>query len=308
MLHITLRQLEYVVAVGKAGSLSTASVRLNVSQPALSVAITHVENCVGELLFLRRKGVAITPTPFGRMFLTDAESLLADAEQLERPGTLSQKRQAHATLGILEELAPSWLAPILVVLRTAFQDTDVRVLSLSFKKLTEALLSGQIDIGLTYDLGLDSTFKRDLLMSVAPCIWVSPEDDLAVRPAVSLAEIADRPLILSDQDLSMQHMLGLFHRIGVTPVVRHRAASIELLRSLAANGEGTGLSYTKPTGTLSYDGKPVARTRISDQAAVEPVVLAYIGAQPTPLPQIRMAIHELAKFPSQPDSSGIETY
>lgn len=297
MLRVSLRQLEYVVAVGKAGSLSTASNHLSVSQPALSVAITHVENCIGETLFLRRKGVAILPTAFGRLFLRDAEALLASAEKLERPGALSRKRQARVTLGILGELAPRWLAPILALLRTSFPETEVRTLSLSFEMLTDALLSGQVDIGLTYDLGLDATFQRDLLTRVAPWIWVSPEDDLARHAFVSLAQIADRPLILSDQDLSIQHILGLFRKIDLTPVVKHRASSIELLLSLAANGEGTGLSYTHPAGTLSYDGKPVERVRLSDQFALEPIVLAYVGPQPAPLPQIRASIQDLAKSP-----------
>lgn len=295
MLHVSLRQLEYVVAVGKAGSLSTASEQLNVSQPALSVAIAQVEDRVGEPLFLRRKGVAITPTAFGRLFLKDAEALLADAEQLERRGVLSGRRQARVTLGILDELAPRWLAPILVLLRREFPDTEVRALSVSFKTLTESLLSGHVDIGLTYDLGLDASFERELLASAAPWIWVTPKDNLARRSGVSLAEIAGRPLILSDQDLSIQHMLGLFRRIGVTPLVRHRAASIELLRSLAANGEGTGLSYTNPMGSVSHDGKPVARVRVKDRIAIEPVVLTYTGAQPAPLPQIRKSILGLAK-------------
>ena len=110
MLHVSLRQLEYVVAVGRAGSLSTAAAELRVSQPALSVAITQVEERVGEILFLRRKGVAITLTAFGRLFLEEAEALLARAVALEQPGRLSAKRQASVTIGILDELAPRWLA------------------------------------------------------------------------------------------------------------------------------------------------------------------------------------------------------
>jgi DNA-binding transcriptional LysR family regulator len=299
MLYVSLRQLEYLVAVGKAGSLSMASERLNVSQPALSVAIAHIEDRVGEPLFLRRKGVAITPTASGRVFLKDAEALLADAEQLERPGMLSRRKQTRVTLGILDELAPRWLAPSLVLLRKEFPDTEIRATSVSFEMLTAALLSGQVDIGLTYDLGLDASFQRNLLVSATPWIWVTPKDELAKRSSASLAEISDRPLILSDQDLSIQHMLELFRRIGVTPLVRHRAASIELLRSLAANGEGTGLSYTNPIGTVSYDGKPVARVRIKDKTAIEPIVLTYVAAQPAPLSQIRKSIQRLAKFQQQ---------
>jgi DNA-binding transcriptional LysR family regulator len=295
MLHVSLRQLEYVIAVGKAGSLSAASEQLGVSQPALSVAITQVETHVGEKLFKRRKGVAVIPTAFGRLFLKDAEVLLADAERLERPGALSKRKQARVTLGILDELAPTWLAPIIVKLRTTFPETEFQAVSVSFETLTGALLTGQIDLGLTYDLGLDATFQRDLLIRVNPWIWVSPDDALATLLNVSLREIANRPLILSDQGLSIRHMLGLFQKIGKTPLVKHRAASIELLRSLAANGEGTGLSYTNPPGSITYDGKPVARIQISDPMAIEPIVLAYIGLQPEPLAQMRAAILRLAQ-------------
>ena len=40
--------------------------------------------------------------------------------------------------------------------------------------------------------------------------------------------------------------------------IRHRTASLDLLRSYAANGLGVGLSYTNPAASLSHDGKPLA--------------------------------------------------
>ena len=146
---LSLRQLEYVVAVGKAGSLSAAAEALNVSQPAVSVAIAYVEGRVGEVLFLRRKGVAIAPTPIGRIFLKEAEALLADAERLERPKDLSRRGQSRFAIAILDELAPRWLAPILALVRTTFPQTEVHAMTVPFERLTEALLSGQAEIGLT---------------------------------------------------------------------------------------------------------------------------------------------------------------
>jgi DNA-binding transcriptional LysR family regulator len=292
MLHVSLRQLEYIVAVGKAGSLSAAARQLSVSQPAISVAITQVEARLETLLFIRRKGVPITPTAFGRIFLKDAETLLTDAEQLEKPGGLSQRRQPRITLGILEELAPTWLAPVLVRLKAGYPDTEFSAVALSFEALTGAMLSGQIDLGLTYDLGLDGSFNRDILYRIAPRIWTAPDTEIAARSEITLAEIADLPLILSDQGLSIRHILGLFQTIGFNPVVKHRAASIELLRSLSANGEGYGISYTNPPGTMTYDGLRVARVRISDAHATEPIVLVSIGSQPEPIGQVRASIAE----------------
>src|SRR5205807_2299493 len=100
------------------------------------------------------------------------------------------------------------------------------------------VLAGEIDLALTYDLGLDASFERELYARVAPQAWIPPDDPLARRDEIRLADLANRPLILSDQGLSIRHMLGLFRSLGITPHVAHRAASIEVMRSLAANGEG----------------------------------------------------------------------
>ncbi|ODT21082.1 MAG: LysR family transcriptional regulator [Kaistia sp. SCN 65-12] len=290
MLYLSLRQLEYVVAVARAGSLTIAAQQVNVSQPALSVAITQVEGHLKQKLFHRRKGAPVTLTGFGRLFLEDAEVLLAEAARLESPGGLSQRRLGRIALGVFEDLAPGHLAPLLKLLRARFPELEIRTKVATFEVLAEAVLSGEIDVALTYDLGLDASFQRDLYAEVSPQAWLQPADPLANRDQIHLSDLVDRPLILSDQGLSIRHMLGLFRSIGVTPHIAHRAASIEVLRSLAANGEGVGISYTNPTGTLSYDGKPLVRVPIADIAAKEPIVLVTVGEQPTPLPEVYAAI------------------
>ncbi|MGF7004747.1 LysR family transcriptional regulator [Aminobacter sp. BE322] len=301
MLYISLRQLEYVVAVAHAGSLTVAAQQVNVSQPALSVAVTQVEAHLGRKLFLRRKGVPVMLTGFGRLFLADAEALLADAARLEDPGALGRRRLARVTLGIFEDLAPTYLAPLLRRLRDGFPDVEIRTRVASFETLAEAVPAGQIDLALTYDLGLDASFRRELYARVTPQAWLAPDDPLAGRVEVSLAELAGRPLILSDQGLSIRHMLGLFRSRGLMPLVAHRAASVEVLRSLAANGEGVGISYTNPAGAVSYDGRPLARVPVAD--AREPIVLVHCGDQPAPLPEIRAAI--LATAAQEPASHSV---
>lgn len=41
-------------------------------------------------------------------------------------------------------------------------------------------------------------------------------------------------------------MRALFTRAGLVPQIAHRAASLELMRSFAANGLGVGISYSRP--------------------------------------------------------------
>lgn len=75
-----------------------------------------------------------------------------------------------------------------------------------------------------------------------------------------------------------------------TPCVAHRAASLEVLRSLAANGEGIGMSNPNSADTLSYDGKPLERAAIVDPNALEPIVLVRGRDQPAPVPEICAAM------------------
>lgn len=60
--------------------------------------------------------------------------------------------------------------------------------------------------------------------------------------------MASEPLILFEEMLSNRHALQLFRSQGLSPTVAHRVRSLEIMRSLAANGEGVGISYAFSTG------------------------------------------------------------
>ena len=75
-------------------------------------------------------------------------------------------------------------------------------------------------------------------------------------------------------------MLSLFRKQGLDPRVAHRAVSLEIMRSLAAHGEGIGITYALPPGATSYDGVPVHAIRIGDEQAAEPIILTRYGTGP----------------------------
>lgn len=275
MLYLTLRQYEYVVAVSKAGSMSAAAQMLNISQPALSVAVATVETHLGRPLFIRRKGTPIRPTGFARGFLAEAEALLAKAAQLENPRADFNKPPQKLRIGCFSDLAPVWLAPSLKRLRAEFADIELLPLVADFETLAEGMAEGQLDLAITYDLGLDARFTRHKLSAVSPGAFVAAGDPLAQQQSVPLKQLASRDLILFDEGLSVRHMLALFSQEGVRPRVAHRVASLEVMRSFAANGEGVGISYTTPLSDHSYDGLPLTRVEISDPRARENIVAAY---------------------------------
>ncbi len=80
---MTVKQLEYVLAVAQCGSLSQAALRLYVAQPTLSEMIQNLEQELGFSIFARSHS-GMTLTADGEEFVTDAQSVLEQMRYLER--------------------------------------------------------------------------------------------------------------------------------------------------------------------------------------------------------------------------------
>ncbi|TGS88777.1 LysR family transcriptional regulator, partial [bacterium M00.F.Ca.ET.177.01.1.1] len=104
----------------------------------------------------------------------------------------------------------------------------------TFETLGRRLADSAVDLGLTYDLGLPGHFKRILLHELRPHALLPAGHVLADKHAVSLAELAQHPLITTDQPHSWQHMLDLFLSRGLSPIARATTSSFELQRSMVA--------------------------------------------------------------------------
>jgi DNA-binding transcriptional LysR family regulator len=286
MIQVTVRQLEYATATARFGGVTAAAEALHISQPALSVALAQLETTLGQPLFLRRPGGRITPTSFGRTWLAEAQTQLDALTRLMSGSTPA----APVRLAVFEDLAPAFLAPLLRRLASTAPDIVLEPEVLAFEPLTEALRQGRIDLALTWDLGLDAGCDKTVIMDVAPHA-VLPQDHPLVarsRRGLSLASLADEPLVLADQGLSIGHIRAMFAQKGLACRIAHRTASLELMRSFAANGLGIGLSYTRPFGRRSHDGARLATLPIIDVGS-EPIVLARIAANPLHPPAARLA-------------------
>lgn len=275
MLSLTLRQLEYATAVARHGGMTAAAEVLHVSQPALSVALAQLESLLQRPLFLRRAGGRLTPTAFGRSWLELAETQLTALARLTDPNAATE----DIRLAVFEDLAPSCLAPILTYAKNLSPHLKITTQVMDFETLSDALHKGKADLALTWDLGLQADIFRQNLARIAPHAILTPDHLLAQHPTVSLQQLSQEPLILTDQGLSLGHMRGLFAQAGLTLKIRHRTASLDLMRSYAANGLGVGLSYTNPAARLSPDGKALVTRPVSD-AGTEPLILAHLAQNP----------------------------
>ena len=275
-MQYTLRQLAYLVAVAEHGSVTAAANALYTSQPGVSNAIAQLEETFGLQFFVRHHARGVSLTPAGQSFIAAARNLLHHADDLQQQAQeISQSLRGAITLGCFTTMAPILLPGLLSALRTAYPELEVNLLEGDTQQLQVALLGGQIELALLYDLGLPDTLHKLPLSGARPYVLVAADHPLAARGSVSLAELADEPLVLLDRPHSREYFLGLFRQLGLEPRVRHRTINFELVRGLVAAHFGYALLNLQPKVDVSYDGGKLAYLEIADDVPRLPIVLAW---------------------------------
>ena len=114
-----------------------------------------------------------------------------EAEQLARRSSSSAR--SPVVLGIFEDLAPLLLGPLLAVLKRDHPQIVLRHSATGFETLAAALQSGEADLAVTYDLGLDRSFLRQELVRLPLQAVVHAVHPFAERRDLLLAEVAEEP-------------------------------------------------------------------------------------------------------------------
>lgn len=262
-LRFTLRQLEYFVAVGEAGSITVASERVNVSPPSMSAAISQLESEFGIQLFVRHHAQGLSLTHGGRRFLIQAKSVLDHAEALyELAGDVAKLPRGPIGVGCLVTLAPL----ILPVLRKSFEaeypEARVSQAVAHQASLLEGLRRGAIDIALTYDLGIPADIAFEALASLPPYAVIAADHHLAKREALTLEELSSEPMILLDLPMSRDYFISLFQSRNLRPSIAERTSEMSVMYSLAANGYGYALANVRPQSVNAPDGGRLRFIRI----------------------------------------------
>ncbi|MDG4874950.1 LysR family transcriptional regulator [Mesorhizobium sp. WSM4935] len=253
-LRFTLRQLEYFVAVGEAGSIAKAAEQVNVSPPSISASIAQLEAEFGVQLFVRKHSHALALTAGGRLFLKEAARLLNDADALhDIAGDIAEKVRGPLAIGCLLTFAQIVLPALRRKFEDAYPEVRVRQFERNQGQLFEMLQRGEIDAALTYDLELSQDMTFEPLMQLPAYVMLPAAHRLAGRAGITPEELVDEPMVLLDLPYSREYFLSAFQ--GLRPRIAERTGDIAVMRSMVANGFGYGIANMRPLNAMSPDGK-----------------------------------------------------
>ncbi len=262
-LRFTLRQLEYFVAVGEAGSVAKATERVNVSSPSISAAVSQLEQEFGIQLFIRQHAQGLSLTPGGRRFMKQARLLLDQADMLhDLAADISDQPRGPINLGCLITLAPLVLASLRRSFETAYPEARVAQAEAHQAGLLEMLRLAEIDVAITYDLEIPQHITFEPLAALPPYVLVSRKHDWAERDELTLEELQEDPLILLDLPMSREYFLSMFHAKNLRPRIAERTGELPVLYSLVANGFGYSLLNIRSKIGFAPDGEEVTRVHL----------------------------------------------
>lgn len=265
-MRYTLRQIEYFIAAGETGSITSASERIFISQPSISTAISHLEKEFGVQLFIRHHAQGLSLTPAGHTLLREAKRLVEQAGALYAVASeATQQIRGQISVGCLVTLAPMLMPELSHSFTASFSDTVVHQADMDQEKLFDALRAAEIDVAMTYDMQIPEDIDFLPLASLPPHAVVAETDPLAGSASVSLAELAEKPLILLDLPMSREYFLSIFMAHGLRPRIASRSIHPEVIRTMVANGYGYTLANVRPRSDMALDGRKVVRVSLSDE-------------------------------------------
>ncbi|MDW3223463.1 MAG: LysR family transcriptional regulator [Paracoccaceae bacterium] len=222
--HQTLRRLIYFAAIGEAGSIRGAALRLNLSVPVLSEALSELEEELGISLATRTtRRFALTEA--GVQAHSAAQQILATASGLS--SLTSEEQPLVGTLGITlpVELAGFWLPEKIL----AFQKDHPKVVfDIDVTDTVIDLHAGMIEVAIRTDYiapGERSRSSENLPLVVVAKNAVDVDSTGAVSIPLIDSQL-DRKLLATAQD---GRVLPL--RFTQTLRVTSRAAALALARA-----------------------------------------------------------------------------
>lgn len=197
---MTIKQLEYVMAITKYGSLSQAAANLYISQPSLSEGLQHLEEELGFAIFQRRhSGMVLTPE--GSAFAADAQTVIEQINYMnQRYSGHSERRLAFSASAthfyfvesafakLSNELSGQYTLRLLDGRKLdVFQDVASGVSELGFVSYTDENYSFTVRKLKNMDL------EYSTLHVVRPFVFLSEKHPLAKRREVCIADLKNYP-------------------------------------------------------------------------------------------------------------------
>ena len=235
-------------AVRHGFNLTAAAIALHTSQPGVSRQIRELEDELGVEIFMRAGKRLTGLTPAGATVLPLVETLLRNADNLQRAGAdFASAGHGLLTIAATHSQARYALPPAVRDFSLAHPGVQLRLHQGSPQQIARWLLDGVADIGVATEALAEYTELAALpCYAWTHCVVVPAGHALAQAPAVgetlTLQRLASYPIVTYETGYTgRRHIDEAFARQGLQPNVVLSAMDADVVKTYVELGMGVGI-------------------------------------------------------------------
>jgi len=278
---ISLRDLEYLVAVADLRHFGNAAAQCGVSQPALSGQIRKLEDRLGTPVF-ERAGKKVLMTARGDALVAQARHVLTEARRLmELARDLNEPLTGPLGLSAIQTLGPYLFPHVLRPLRDCFPKLDLTLGEGRTDELLAHLRDGRIDAALVALPVAERGLTAEPLF-FEPFLLAHPAGHrLGDLSAVTIADLPPDGLMLLEEGHCLRDQaLALCGAGGTTSARARHATSLETLRHMVATGAGYTLMPALAAGQDDTLGGLIVYRSFTPDRPGRVIALAWRSSDP----------------------------
>jgi len=227
--------LVYFQAVATQGHISRAAIKLNISQPSISMAIKRLEDLLGCSLFIRHKQ-GVTLTRAGNALLSDVNELLGKWQQIKTNIHAAEfDVKGHVTIGCNSALAAFFSGRVATLL-TTYPGLEIHLKHETNDSVLDDIVQAKLDIAVVIDPYPHADIIIKKIADVEFTLWSAKNREGTINLATDDYAVICHP----DFEFS-QHLIRALQEIRHKPLRLSTSSQLEAVAAMTVSDCGIGI-------------------------------------------------------------------
>lgn len=271
------RQLRYFLSIVEQGSITGASLKLGVAQPALSLHVKNMELELGTRLLDRGRS-GVTPTEAGALLVRRARRLLEDLARTEDDiRTLNSDPTGIVRIGLPATISSIIALPLIKVARKRYPRIRLNIAEAMSGFIANWLSDGRVDLAVLYGASPDGGMVSELLLEEELVVLWQGETECSAE--ISLSDLRDVPMVVPSEAHGLRTQIdSALSALEIVPTIAMEVDSYINIKRLVEAGFGSSILPYHAVLEESRKGN-IAISRLADPGLWRGVYLIYPTGQ-----------------------------
>lgn len=235
---MSIVRLEIFSKVIELGSFTKAAKRLNMTQSAVSHAISSLETEWGVSLLIRDRRKGISLTEIGKNTLPHIREVLNRMESINQEIALAKSIETGTIrIGTFASASSCLLPKLLVKFQKKHPNIEFKFYEGTYEEITEWLLSGIIDIGFVVEKESNTNFELVPLIKDKMVVAFHAEHKFLHKDTIDIRDIEKESFIMPT-GMYQSHVEELFKQAQIKPFIRFEVHDCNTIANMVQEGLG----------------------------------------------------------------------